>query len=1017
MMSIPQKTLLIIGITFTGLLATLYTASSSILLANIKEAENHSTRQSIAGVLNIFAQGEENFSTRFADWSSWDDAYAFVQDGNSDFIRSNLVPGAIANLNVDLVLFLRSSGQVVFGTEFDRRTQRNLPVSVELIQRLAPQSSLVKQTLSGNNQTGIIVLPKGAMLITLRPILTSEGKGPIQGVLVFGRYLDAQGIAQLSKTTRLPLAIHPLSSPQLPADFQTVRSSLTVEAPIVQCPLSEQVMGGYVLLKDINQQPALLLRMEIPREIYQQGRKSLNHLTLSLLLTGLIGAGIILLLLRRLALFLLERQRAEAALQQAEEKYHSIFENGVTGIFQTTPDGRYLSANHALAQIYGYESPEALIAEMKNIGGQLYVEHDRRQEFIRLLDQQESITKFESQVYRKDGSIIWIAETARAVRNYNQQVLYYEGFVTDVTETKQIETALRESEERYALAIEGTNDGLWDWNVKLNRIFFSSRWKAMLGYADHEISYSPEDWLSRIHPDDVLRVNQEIAHYVEGSITQFASEHRMQHKDGHYVWVLNQGFAVRDPEGKAYRLVGSQTDISHRKYAEEQLLYDALHDSLTGLPNRVLFMDRLGHAIQLVKRHQDYFFAVLFIDLDRFKVINDSLGHMAGDQLLVEIAQRLGQCLRSDDTFARLGGDEFVILLEDIENEQQTTQVANRIQQELKQPFNLHGHEVFATASIGIIFSTTGYDRPEDLLRDADTAMYRAKGLGRNCHQVFDPSMHEHAMAVLHIENDLRRAIENQAENQEFQLYYQPIVSLRSDRINGFEALLRWQHPTRGMISPADFIPIAEETGLIIPLGQWVLRQACHQMRQWQIQFPVNPPLTISVNISSRQFTQLNLPDEVQQILQETGLSAQTLKLEITESTVMENAEAAAKILQRLRELHVHLSIDDFGTGYSSLGYLHRFPVDTLKIDRSFINSVETDLEKIEIIRTVINLAWNLGMDVVAEGVETQKQLAHLKALNCENGQGYLFSKPLNTAAVDHLLTQEIQPRQRTAAD
>lgn len=1002
---VSKKTLLTLGLALTGVLATFCTAAAHILLANIREAEDYSTRQAVRSVLNALAQTEYDFSSRFADWSSWDDTYAFIQDGNSNYIKSNLVPEALVNLKVDLVILMQPSGRIVFGTGFDRQTRQNRPVPTALLSRLTAQSPLLEKTLTGTSQKGIIVLPEGAMIITSRPILTSEGKGPIRGALIFGRYLDRQSVEQLSGITQFPLSIHPLNVSTLPADIQKIRPSLTIQAPVVTQPLSQDVISGYALVTDIDRQPTLLLRVDVPRQVYQEGKKNLYYLAASVGVTGLVGGGIILLLLHKLVVFLRERERTESALQEAERKYHSIFEHAVTGIFQTTLEGRYLSANPALAEIYGYGSPDELIAEITDIEQQLYVDRHRRKAFVTLLQTHETISKFESQIYRKDGSVIWISETARVVRDESNQVLYYEGFVSDITETKQIETALRESEERYALAIQGSNDGLWDWNLKLNNILFSSRWKAMLGFEETEISQNPDEWLNRIHPEDALRVNQEIAMYVEGLSAQFRSEHRMLHKNGRYLWVLSQGIAVRDAAGKAIRLVGSQADIAERKRAEEQLLHDALHDALTGLPNRVLFMDRLGHAIQLAKRRENYFFAVLFIDLDRFKVINDSLGHMVGDQLLIEIAQRLDQCLRSSDTFARLGGDEFVILLEDIQDNTQPTQIAERIQQMLKQPFNLQGQEVFVTASIGILFNDIGYERAEDLLRDADTAMYHAKGLGRARHQVFDPSMHEHAMALLHIENDMRRAI----ENHEFQLHYQPIISLRNEMINGFEALLRWQHPTRGLISPAEFIPIAEETGLIIPLGWWVLQEACRQMQAWQVEFPADPPLTISVNISSRQFAQPNLVSEIQRILKETGLSAQSLKLEITESTVMENAEAATRMLQKLRDLGIHLSIDDFGTGYSSLGYLHRFPVDTLKIDRSFINSIENDLEKMEIIRTVTTLAWNLGMDIVAEGVETKKQLAHLKALKCENGQGYLFSKPLDRVAVEAFLKQDIR--------
>lgn len=476
-------------------------------------------------------------------------------------------------------------------------------------------------------------------------------------------------------------------------------------------------------------------------------------------------------------------------------------------------------------------------------------------------------------------------------------------------------------------------------------------------------------------------------------------------KAPHGIWAMITGRPLKDKNGVLKGAVIVCRDITERKQVEKQLVHDAFHDRLTGLANRALFMDRLGHTISVAKRREDYLFAVLFLDLDRFKVINDSLGHMIGDQLLIAISRRLETCLRSGDTIARLGGDEFAILLEDIKNESYATCIAERLQNELMLPFNLSGQEVFAGVSIGIAMSTTGYDRPENLLRDADTAMYHAKVQGTTTgYQVFDKAMHSRAVALLKLETDLRRAV----ERQEFQLHYQPIVSLHTGRLSGFEALVRWQHPQRELISPAEFIPVAEETGLIIPIGWWALREACRQMRAWHEQFPLSSPLTISVNICGKQFLQPDLIKQIEQILQETGLDAHSLKLEITESILIENAESAAAMLVQLQTKGIRLSIDDFGTGYSSLSYLHRFPIDTLKIDRSFINKVDFDAEKIQIIRTIVALAWNLGMDVVAEGVETKKQMHQLKALRCDFGQGYLFSKPLDSQKAEELIAAEI---------
>lgn len=449
-----------------------------------------------------------------------------------------------------------------------------------------------------------------------------------------------------------------------------------------------------------------------------------------------------------------------------------------------------------------------------------------------------------------------------------------------------------------------------------------------------------------------------------------------------------------------------QREIANRRRAEALLVYDALHDTLTGLPNRTLLVERLEQAIRTVRYDSTYQFAVLFIDLDRFKIINDSLGHTIGDELLVAISTRFRQCLRNTDIIARLGGDEFAVLLEEIQDTSDAIQIAQRLLESLCTPFNLKGHTVAASASIGVVVgsSSTAYDSAADLLRDADLTMYHAKKTGRAGYALFDRQLHVQTLKLLKIQSDLHQAL----ERQEFILCYQPIVALSTGKLIGFEALVRWHHPQQGLISPGDFIPVAEETGFIIFLGEWVLREACRQMHQWQLQFPLHSPLTISVNISGKQFSQVNFVQQIEQILLETGFDAHLLKLEITESVLMENAQSSTSMLSQLQALGIRLSIDDFGTGYSSLSYLHRLRLDTLKIDRSFVRDVDRSVEQIEIIRTIIALAWNLGMDVVAEGIETKKQLFQLRSLKCEYGQGYLFAKPLDRAAIETLLAQDL---------
>ncbi|WP_255345122.1 bifunctional diguanylate cyclase/phosphodiesterase [Acaryochloris sp. CCMEE 5410] len=443
--------------------------------------------------------------------------------------------------------------------------------------------------------------------------------------------------------------------------------------------------------------------------------------------------------------------------------------------------------------------------------------------------------------------------------------------------------------------------------------------------------------------------------------------------------------------------------MTERLKTNQQLFHHAYYDSLTNLPNRELFMDRLQHLINLNQRYGSHPFALLFVDLDRFKMVNDSLGHPVGDQLLIATAKRLQECLRPTDTVARFGGDEFAILLEQISDINSICTLAERINRELGAPYELGNYDLFNSASIGIVQSHSRYDLAEELIRDADIAMYQAKTNGKGCYAVFDAAMHTQVKGQLTLENDLRRVI----TDQQLTLHYQPIVSLHDQEIVGFEALARWQHPERGLIPPGMFIPIAEETGLVVPLDLWAIRKACQQLQRWQAQLPPDRRLGISVNLSSRHFSRPDLVEQIGKILKDTGVTTSGLKLEITESALIENPESAAQILSELKALGLRIYIDDFGTGYSSLSYLHKYDIDTLKVDRSFIQYLDRNADRLEIVRTIVVLAHTLKMDAIAEGIETTEQLAAVQSLGCEYGQGYYFSPPLTQAQVDTLMQDQ----------
>lgn len=639
--------------------------------------------------------------------------------------------------------------------------------------------------------------------------------------------------------------------------------------------------------------------------------------------------------------------------------------------------------------------------------------------------------RLELEFFRKDGSTGWIEMVATLMRGRNGEPAGIVGVSRGIDERRQAAQALqlahdeleatvaertrelrgayerlRVSEERYALALDGANDGIWDWDLKTDQLYVSVRFLELIGLPE-DGQLDLEAWLGRVHRDDRARFEHELHQHISGDASHLEIELRMAHDSGQDLWVLCRGTCVRGPGGTALRVAGSLTDVTARKRMEQQLLHDAFHDSLTGLPNRALCADRINQRIRSRGHAEGRSFAVLVIDLDRFKTVNDSLGHGQGDRMLISVANRLVRVVQSGDTLARLGGDEFAILVDDIRDTTAVVRIADRIQEIFTRPFDLDERQITVSASIGVAMGADGYESAGEMLRDAETAMYRAKEGGKARYMLFDPKMHTRVLTRLQLEIELREAI----EKNQLRMHYQPLVEIASGRIVGFEALMRWAHPELDLVLPSYFIELAEETGLINPMGRWGLMESCAQLVRWTGGRPERAGLYISVNLSSRQLSQPDLVEQVREILDQTGVAPETLLLELTETTLMEHPEAAIGLLRRLKALGVRISVDDFGTGYSSLSYLQRLPVDVLKIDRSFVSRMSEGDENVEIVRAIVGLARGLHMKVIAEGVETEEQRRLLEGLRCELGQGYHFGRPLSAAHATELLAD--RPRRR----
>lgn len=566
-------------------------------------------------------------------------------------------------------------------------------------------------------------------------------------------------------------------------------------------------------------------------------------------------------------------------------------------------------------------------------------------------------------------------------------------------ERKTREEALRVSQERFELVARATSDAVWDWDLSTDKLWWNEGFQNLFGYKPEEVNSVADPWSGRIHPEDSERVVADLNRHIDDGKSFWQDEYRFMRADGTYAFVIDRGYIVRGNNEKPLRMLGSMMDVTERKSLEQQLTHQALHDPLTKIANRALFKNRVDHALtKLVRTNSSL--AVLFLDLDNFKSINDSLGHAAGDKLLVSVAERLQDCLRTADTAARLGGDEFAVLVESMLRPDEAVMIAERILSVFREPFEIDGKEIYVGTSIGIAASSTETIASEELLRNADLAMYLAKSQGKGKFVVFEQKMHAALMERIELEDELRRGI----EEKEFVIHYQPILNLGTGELLGMEALVRWMHPRLGLLSPIKFIPLAEETNLIVPLGDWIIREACRQMQVWRSEYDGQLDVSLTVNISIRQFQQAELVDMVSRALRMSGLPPHSLILEITESFMMQDTEATILKLHELKKLGVRLAIDDFGTGYSSLSYLQRFPIDILKIDKSFVDKLGSGNEGNAVARAIIMMGDSLNLKTIAEGIEHSEQIDTLQRLGCDAGQGFHFAKPLTVGDMDEFL-------------
>ena len=999
---------------FLVLFAALHITASNVLVRSFDAMEADAAGQQAATVLRVLANTQAHLTANLQDWSGWDDTYRFVQDHNPEYVASNLSDTTFLNLKLSAMVFVNTSGRVVHAGAFDLEASKALPLSPSLARFLRdPKCPL----LEPRGCSGILALPEGLMLVCSQPILTSERRGPSKGTLIFARCLTATVIKEFRGLTNTDLRIDSRRSGDA-LDQRPDQHRLPTGEKVLTKVLNEKKMEVAVLLRDIQGRDSLVLTIPVDRTIHRQGVLSLRLLDLSLALVGI--AFCLLSFLATERLFLRRLTRLQGELEGIRGRTDLSKRMTVTGRDEMSSFS--LAVNELLDGLQQYECKDRAVLEalpdimMIFSPDGVILDIHVPDELRMIVPPQEYLGKSAHEILDPETADAVAARMKRASETGEAQVMEFEihppyrdepqqyearlaaigdgslvAIMRNITERKKAEANMR----MQISAMNAAGDQIVISNAEGLIQFVNAAFERATGYARDEVVGRNARTLvvytdANEHMDADIQEAMLAGRTWHGEVAGMRKDGTPCPEDVTITPVLNEAGVVE-------HCIAIKRDITQQKMYEARLDLLAHHDALTGLPNRLLFSDRLNQRIAEARRRGEQV-AVMFLDMDRFKRVNDTLGHNSGDRLLTQVAERLKTTLREADTVARMGGDEFTVVLSQRESASDPSRIARRILEVLARPFHLDDHELYLTASIGIsVFPSDGSD-VETLVRNADAAMYHAKEHGENTFHFYTEALNIAAVERMTLESALRKAV----ERDELLAYYQPCVDIRTGGICGVKALARWRHPDLGIVTPDQFIPLAEETGLIVPIGEWMLRRACEQNKSWQDDGLRR--VEIGVNISAKQFQFADLAGSVKAMLSETGLSPEYLVLELTESALMLNPDHAVRVLRKLKKLGVKIFIDDFGTGYSSLSHLKRFPIDAVKIDRSFICDISTDADDAAIAGAVIAMAHSLKLKVIAEGVETLDQLESLRSLDCDQMQGYFVSRPAPAEDLVHVL-------------